>query len=404
MEENGYRFGVGVLVLASALVGVLLVVFFGAVPSFWVEKYTVTINFEAAPGIDTDTPVKKNGVQIGRVVDVNLLLDNGGVDLRLELEKKYQIAQGELCRIGPGSLITKSAEVEFIRPTQQSLIARFDGKAGSPPNGSLEAEESQIANSIIKDRDYLPGGVVAVDPMSAIVDIQSSIATTASSIEKAAIGVADLSRKVQDLVSGSGDDVQDIVKETKLAINSVRGTSDSIQRVLQQVENSPMSSAVGKLVEQLPGIIQEVEGVVKQSRATLRSFELVGENFQEVGETANRTVMNVEEFTSPLKGEGKRVVEESLATLAKLDGLVAELRTFSKRLNDGDGTISRLIDDPTAYYTLVRTLENVENTTSGLRPIIANVRTFTDKISRDPSQIVGIKSIINGQPAGMGFR
>jgi hypothetical protein len=37
MDDNGYRFGVGVLVLASAIIGVLLIAFFGAVPKFWVE-------------------------------------------------------------------------------------------------------------------------------------------------------------------------------------------------------------------------------------------------------------------------------------------------------------------------------------------------------------------------------
>ena len=38
MEESGYRFGVGVLVMASAIIGVLLIAFFGAVPTLWVDR------------------------------------------------------------------------------------------------------------------------------------------------------------------------------------------------------------------------------------------------------------------------------------------------------------------------------------------------------------------------------
>jgi ABC-type transporter Mla subunit MlaD len=49
MDDNGYRFGVGVLVLASAIVAVLLIAFFGAIPKFWVEKYRFTVNFPSAP-------------------------------------------------------------------------------------------------------------------------------------------------------------------------------------------------------------------------------------------------------------------------------------------------------------------------------------------------------------------
>ena len=34
MDEQRYRFGVGVLVIASIVVGVILIMFFGAAPNF----------------------------------------------------------------------------------------------------------------------------------------------------------------------------------------------------------------------------------------------------------------------------------------------------------------------------------------------------------------------------------
>ncbi len=59
MDENNYRFSVGVVVLASILIGVLMLVFFGAVPNFWSIAIEFTINFPRAPGVEKDTPVRK---------------------------------------------------------------------------------------------------------------------------------------------------------------------------------------------------------------------------------------------------------------------------------------------------------------------------------------------------------
>ena len=62
MDEQGYRFGVGVLVVASLVIAIILILFFGAAPNLFTERYLVTIRFDAAPGVTTDTPVRKNGV------------------------------------------------------------------------------------------------------------------------------------------------------------------------------------------------------------------------------------------------------------------------------------------------------------------------------------------------------
>ncbi len=44
----------GVLVVASEVVGVILIMFFGAAPNFLARRYKVTVNFPAAPGVAAD--------------------------------------------------------------------------------------------------------------------------------------------------------------------------------------------------------------------------------------------------------------------------------------------------------------------------------------------------------------
>lgn len=406
MEENGYRFGVGVLVLSSFMVGILLVVFFGAVPNLWTRHYTVTINFKSAPGISVDTPVLKNGVRIGRVARVSLLEGDGGVNVELELDSKNTLLNRELCMIGPKELVTGEASVEFVAVDKNdpSVFARFDGIGGAPKDGAIDPQEDAIASSPIKNGDYLKGGVVAGDPMKFVVDMQKSMETALASLSRAANRVDTVGATIQDALGNNDGGVQSVVAKSKDALDNFNRTAESIRRVLSQVENSRVPEAIAQILEKLPSIIDESELVVKQTRSTLKSFEQVGMNFQEVGRTANSTLQNIEDLTEPLKGEGQQIVANAMRTVENLDGLISDLRKISSQISAGQGTVGRLVTDEELYYRAIGTLENVQMLTQRLQPILSDVRTFTDKVSRDPSSVVGIRDVLSGKPSGLGLK
>jgi phospholipid/cholesterol/gamma-HCH transport system substrate-binding protein len=420
MEENGYRFGVGVLVLASVLIGVLLVVFFGAVPQFWVGRYRVIINFPEAPGVDIDTPVRRSGVQIGRVVDVKLIDRNeqGGVNLTLELQNKHKILQRDQCRIRHGSLITGESIVEFLDGNDASLLARYDGAAGTPRDGLLDQDEMVIANSILKDGDYLRGGTVQPDPFGLVVDIQSTLATTLQSVDRAAVRIEGSFENLQEILGGGkgelggfANDAKEAIKQFKQTTETVNRTAEtfnktaeSANRVFEQIERARIPEALAEVMVKLPDIIDEVEQTVQQTRSTVKSFETVGSNFQEVGKTANEALQNIRDFTKPLGGQSNRVIEDVLRTVNNLDALLVDLRRFSNRLNQSQGTIARLVDDEQLYLSLVNTLQNVERLSQRLDPVLRDVRIITDEVARDPGGQLGVRSLFSGRPIGAGVK
>ena len=221
MNEQGYKFGVGVLVVASMVIAVILILFFGAAPNLFSSFYEVTIRFDSAPGVTTDTPVRKSGVPIGRVKRIQLLED--GVNLTLELDGNYKIRAGEQPRIAKGSLITGDAVVEFIPPTMQSLIQRFDGLAGSPADGMLDANERALAEATLKQDDYYSGGTVVPDPLDALVDMQLSFTRTLDSIEVAGNQVSALAVDVRNLLGGGDGQLRRLSeKAERRSITSIR--------------------------------------------------------------------------------------------------------------------------------------------------------------------------------------
>ncbi len=400
MDEQGYRFGVGVLVVASLVIAVILILFFGAAPNFFVERYTVTIRFQAAPSVESDTPVRKNGVQIGRVKSVQLL-DEEGVDLTLELDGKYKVRSRELPQIGKGSLITGDAVVEFVLPTQESLIARFDGTGGSPQDGMLDENEMLLAATPIKDGDFFRGGRVAPDPLDALLNMQEGFGTTLSAIETAGNQVTALALDVRKLLGNGDGAMQDVARKMDLTIDNFNATLDSIEGLF----NDPnLKSSLDTLAKRLPDIVNEAETVMKQTGETLASFEDVGRAAEETVRGVTKTVQHVNQLTEPLGRNGEKLVGDAVRTLDNLNSLLTDLRSVAGRFNSGQGTVAKLMDDPQLYYTIINMLENVETLTRKLEPIVDDARVFTDKVARQPSSLIDIRGAISGRPLGAGIK
>ncbi len=417
MDENNYRFGVGVLVLAALIVGILLMVFFGAVPNFLVDRYRVTINFDSAPGVGLDTPVRKNGVDIGRVVNVELLEGDAGVNLSLELDRKVKIRQGEKCQIAIGSYITQDAIVEFRKSTDGELLTRFDGVAGGVANGVLDPEEREVATTIMSDGDLVQDGVVKGDPFDVLVNAQGDLGKMLTAVERASQRVESLAGTVEDAVNGGRGQVREVIDRVKGAIDNVNGTLTSINRVAVQIENSRIPEAIAEGVERLPVLFDEARDVLQKTQRILASFEEfsksiqgvgqefvgIGDNAKEAVENANMALKNISKFTVPLAENAESLVGDAGSTLRNLDALLIDLRQFSQRLNSGDGTIARLLDDDQLYYKVIQTIENVRVLSQRLQPIADDVRVFTDKIARDPGQL-GVRGALQGRPIGAGLK
>src|SRR5215475_7107590 len=74
MNERQMQFRVGVVVFATMIIGGLLATLSGPLTSSWLPwgrgSYMVGIKVDKAPGVDQNTPVRKNGILIGRVKSI----------------------------------------------------------------------------------------------------------------------------------------------------------------------------------------------------------------------------------------------------------------------------------------------------------------------------------------------
>ena len=74
MNERQMQFRVGVVVFATMIIGGLLATLNGSTTGSWFpwgrRSFVVGIKVDKAPGVDQNTPVRKNGILIGRVKSI----------------------------------------------------------------------------------------------------------------------------------------------------------------------------------------------------------------------------------------------------------------------------------------------------------------------------------------------
>src|SRR5256885_6383262 len=87
MNERQMQFRVGVVVFATMIIGGLLATLSGPLTTSWLpwgrRSYIVGIKVDKAPGVDQNTPVRKNGILIGRVKSIEEQSD--GMLLKAEI-------------------------------------------------------------------------------------------------------------------------------------------------------------------------------------------------------------------------------------------------------------------------------------------------------------------------------
>ena len=94
--------------------------------------YPIYIKFSEAPGVTRDTPVRKAGIRIGRVRDVQFANDDTGVIVTAEIDSDRHLYSNEQCKV-TSSLLMGDASLEFVR------IANFQGEKAPIKTGDRPA-------------------------------------------------------------------------------------------------------------------------------------------------------------------------------------------------------------------------------------------------------------------------
>jgi phospholipid/cholesterol/gamma-HCH transport system substrate-binding protein len=158
-------------------------------------------------------------------------------------------------------------------------------------------------------------------------------------------------------------------------LESIGRSADNLNEVLGDPQ---LKADLKQGLAELPKALRESRDVFAGLKNTL--------------ELADRNLQNLEGFTRPLGQRGDELFNKLDRGAAKLERLLDNLATFGATLNNREGSLGRLMNDPELYTNLSEAAENINELTKQLRPIVNDVRVFTDKVARDPGRI-GVRGV-----------
>jgi phospholipid/cholesterol/gamma-HCH transport system substrate-binding protein len=387
MDEAVLRFRVGVFVIfALVILGVLI--FLNS--EGWNRQYTVFLKPASAPGVTRGTPVRKNGILIGRVGDVKTQDDH--VVLTLKINENERIFGNEICSIGSESFLG-DAVVEILPLTK-------DVRGAQITDGGLLTRVSVKRNPLeIVD--------VALNLEDEITQTLDAIREAGSTMNGAGKGVQQLAATVQAALDDENSDFKNLLKDVRLMSQKAQTALDNFDRIFENINNvvgdPDLKGQVRDVVALLPEIFREIRVTIADTRETINSY-------RDVSSRASDNLENLQKFTAALETEGPEILQRVNASLKNTDGLIEKVGKFAdslekvaKDLAESDGTIGKLLNDPALYDTTLESLENVRDLTVRLEPLVNDLRMFADSLARDPRQL-GIKGALDKRPVGSGYK
>ncbi|EAQ78116.1 MlaD family protein [Blastopirellula marina] len=357
MDDRILQFRVGVVMLAALMIAGILFFLLGEFPTLVTDRNTLYVVFDQAPGVTVDTPVRTSGILIGRVSDVALQEDRD-VLVTLKIDRKYMPRSNDVCRITSGSILG-DALLEFVpgeRPTQQVTV--------------------------LQDKAMIEG-LVANNPLDTLRNLEGQMATALSTIDQAGREVGTFAHNANEMLVGNGNQFQRILQKSELALDRFDNAMLAINNLVADEE---LNKRLHEALEGLPETLNE-------SRALI-------ERMQGVVDKADRNLENLEGFTEPLGEKGEQLIANLETSTENLSEMIEQLARLARAANNPDGSLGQIMNNPQLYQNLNEAAENVQEISAKLKPIINDVRVFTDKIARDPG-IIGVRGALKRGQSGI---
>ena len=393
MDTQRQEFRIGVMVLACIICLILMTVLFGRRPmiNFGGEESTLQVRFQRAPGVKRNTPVLKNGVEIGRVSRVELVEQDRLVQVSIILNRDRRVFTDEDVRITQ-NFVLGDASLEFVKR------ANFTGK--------IEEIDPRTIPYLV--------GVDSLDLMSGFSNIEGDLSRAIHNVAEAAEHLGSFIGRLNDVI-GTPEEFQmqqenfaAIINETRQTMLSMRQTTDGISRFVNDPE---VQQNVQKVIGDLPDIIDHSRVLVGESTLFVQDARTLVEKGHDsldgLSAGLERVIQTLDVFATiadQVKGDVPEIVAAVRRSALRLESLFSELTTIVEAVRHADGTVMRLIRDPEAYEALMATLDHVERITEevewmlrvDVKPIAHNMKILTDKAARDPA--IFIRNLLRREP------
>jgi phospholipid/cholesterol/gamma-HCH transport system substrate-binding protein len=321
---------VGLFVILGLCALVWLIFKFGDLPGIVtkVDSFEVFVQFPTAPGVQKDTPVRFCGYQIGRVTNV----------MAPEVRK---------------DMVTGKEYYQTV--VVLSINKRY---ATIPSSVEVKLMTRGLGSSYIEIKQYTNEPVAKLKPdqpkfLEDKIWLQGSTGMTSEFFPE------ESQQKLDQLIEG----LKDLIANA----NDIMGDEKSRENVKKTLANFAKAS------EQAADTLEEFEKLAAAGSTTLKKADV---KVEEITNAFVDTSEEVHKFTaagtSTLKSvddKSERLIVALVDTSEQLSRAMTELRLILEKVDNGQGSAAKLLNDGSLYENL---LENTEQ----LKLLLEEMRSF----------------------------
>lgn len=343
-REKRFTIRIGVFVIAGLVLLGTMIFVLGDQRGFMSRHVRYTVSFESIDGLKSGSPVRLAGVEVGQVVGIAFFKDPADrrVQVTVDMLASYadRIREDTTASIGSrGVLGDKVVELSLGSPELPAIAL----------GGEIQAGASADYTEIIKK------GAEVIDNTLAITsDLRELVASYNTPEIRDGVGeLVESSRDILQSIQKGDGALHALIYDERMGKN-MRDLVASASAAAQRVDAS-----VGR-VDAVLAQVQRGEGLIGALFYDKRGKQLlaeVGTAAQEIGAlvSAIRTEKDGVLHTLVYGGDG-----EGANALEELTRASKEMREIVSRINEGEGSLGALINDPTVYEDLKQVLGNVK--------------------------------------------
>jgi len=336
-SQRRHNIVVGLFVILGICALVWLILKFGDLPGIVtkMDSFEVFVQFPSATGVQKDTPVRFCGYQIGRVTNVM------APEVRKDLETGMEYYQ---------TVVVLSIDKRYVT---------------IPSSVEVKLMTRGLGSSYIELKQYPGKPLVPLDPnrpeTKYLVD---KISLQGSSGMTSEFFPEESQKKLDGLIEG----LENLIANA----NDIIGDKDSKENIMKTLANFAQAS------EQARDTLEEFEKLAAAGTTTLENAD---SKLEDVVAAVVETSEEIHKFaaagTSTLKSvdaKTEQLVAAMVDTSEQLSGAMGELKLVLAKVNNGQGSAARLINDGDFYENLLENTEQLQLLLEEMKSFIAEWR------------------------------
>lgn len=401
------RLRVGLFVLTGLALLVVLTLLFSNFANFLKDYEQFTVVFKDAPGVGPGTPVRRSGIPVGQVKGVDLDDETGQVRVAILVEREHRPRHDDDVTLVRG-LLGSDPTIDFV--TRQPAKDRPPDRTPIGPGEAIAGVQgADVRNILTQTSELVPS------TQDTLNEIRKSLAR----YEKMAPLVEDTLKEYRDLAKDTrekllpdlrrtNDEVQvaarnwsklgerlDVLVQTNQdkVIKTLDNVNETVQRLSNVLNDENQRNLAATLknirtgTDNLDSLAKNTEGLLKDSR---KALDQVTKSLTR----ADEVLGNLQQATKPVAEHSAAILKNTDEIAAKLNALLTDLRNVTSGLNQGDGTVRRLLNDPSLYNNLNDAACMLVRILPRLDRVLHDVEVFADKIARHPESL-GVRGAIS---------